>query len=423
MYNQYIRQTTSKLIPRHIQPLLLEALAESRAVALLGARQVGKSTLALEIAQSGYRAQYVSLDDPGTAQAARSDPVEMIASLRGPAVIDEIQRAPELLLAIKQKLDADDSPGQFLLTGSADLLTLPTIADALPGRVQYLRLWPLTQAELRGADASFVDSLFAGSFPRVVDAPVGRQALAPFLVRGGYPEAQRHTPRSLDRFFDSYVDSLLARDLEDVADVREPRKVDRVLRMVGARSGGILSIHGIAGELGINRVTVARHVEILERLFLVRRLSAWHRNLGAKLVKSPKAYVVDSGLLAHLVGADEGRIAEDGGVAGAMLESFVAMELARLSELAHRPLAIHHYRDQRQREVDIVLERRSGEIAGIEVKATATPRAADFAGLRYLRDTLGERFKAGALVYTGTRTLPFGDRLAAVPVSGLWQGK
>jgi uncharacterized protein len=409
------------MIPRHIHPLVLEALAESRAVALLGARQVGKSTLALEIARSEHPAEYVSLDDAGVARSARSDPVEMIASLRGPAVIDEIQRAPELLLAIKQKLDADDSPGQFLLTGSADLLTLPTIADALPGRVQYLHLWPLTQAELHGASASLIDPLFAGRFPRVVDAPVGRRAVAPMLVRGGYPEAQRHPSGGLDRFFKSYVDSLLGRDLGDVANVREPRNVDRVLRMIGARSGGILSVNGIAGELGINRVTVAKHVEILERLFLVRRIGAWHRNLGGKLVKSPKAFAVDSGLLAHLVGAEKSRVLADGGVVGAMLESFVAMELVRLAELAERPLTIHHYRDQRQREVDIVLERHSGEVVGVEVKAGSTPNAADFAGLRYLRDSLGARFKAGALIYTGSRTLPFGDRLAAVPVSGLWQ--
>jgi len=408
------------LIPRHIQPLLLEALGESRAVALLGARQVGKSTLALEVARSEHPAKYIALDDPAAARAARSDPMGMIADLRGPAVIDEIQRAPDLLLAIKRKLDTDNSRGQFLLTGSADLLTLPTIADALPGRVQYLRLWPFTQVELRGAKSSFVDSVFAGRPPMVTEAPVGRRAIAPMLLRGGYPEAQSHARHGLARFFESYVDSLLARDLSDVANVREPAKVGAVLEMIAARSGAILSINGIAGDLGINRVTVEKHVETLERLFLIRRIGAWHRNLGARLVKSPKAYVVDSGLLAHLVDADENRIVDDGAVAGAMLESFAAMELVRLAELADRPPSIHHYRDQRQREVDVVLERRSGEIVGIEIKAGASPDGADFAGLRHLRDKLGARFKAGVLLYTGSQTLPFGDRLAAVPVSGLW---
>jgi predicted AAA+ superfamily ATPase len=176
----------------------------------------------------------------------------------------------------------------------------------------------------------------------------------------------------------------------------------------------------MAAELGVDRATVSKHVQILESLFLIRRLGAWQRNLGSRLIKSPKAYVVDSGLLAHLIGADQQRIVEDGGVAGAMLESFVAMELVRQAELAERPLTLHHYRDQRQREVDVVLERHSGEIVGVEVKAAATPRSGDFTGLRYLRDRLGSRFKAGVLIYTGSQTLPFGDRLAAVPVSGLW---
>jgi predicted AAA+ superfamily ATPase len=391
-------------------------------VALLGARQVGKSTLVHELARSEYPAQYISLDEPAAAQAARSDPAEMIVNLRGPAVIDEIQRAPDLLLAIKVKLDRDNSRGQFLLTGSADLLTLPTIADALPGRVQYLRLWPFSQAELCGGGSCFVDLVFAGRFPKVVDAPPGRRAIAPKLLRGGYPEAQGQTSRGLTRFFESYVDSLLSRDLSDVANVREPANLSDVLQMIAARSATILNINGIARDLGISRVTVEKHVAILERLFLVRRVGAWRRNLGAKLVKSPKMHVVDSGLLAHLTGADETRIVEDGAAAGAMLESFAAMELVRLAELSDRPPSIHHYRDQRQREVDVVLERRSGEIVGVEVKAGASPDDGDFAGLRYLRDTLGERFKAGVLLYTGSQTLPFGDRLAAVPVSGLWQG-
>ena len=242
------------------------------------------------------------------------------------------------------------------------------------------------------------------------------------LLKGGYPEAQGQAPRGLARFFESYVESLLSRDLSDVANVREPANVSDVLQMIAARSGTILNVNGIARDLGISRVTVEKHVAILERLFLVRRVRAWHRNLGAKLVKSPKVHVVDSGLLAHLAGADETRIVEDGAVAGAMLESFVAMELVRLAELSERPPSIHHYRDQRQREVDVVLERRSGEIVGVEVKAGASPDADDFAGLRHLRDTLGERFKAGVLLYTGSQTLPFGNRLAAVPVSGLWQG-
>lgn len=409
------------LISRHVRATLLESLSESRAVALLGARQVGKSTLVQEIARSAHPARYLTLDDPDTLAAARDDPLQLLAAIEGPVIIDEIQRAPDLLLPIKARLDQDNTPGQFLLTGSANLLTLPTIADTLPGRVEYARLWPLSQCELQNTSATFVDALFEGRFPAIVDAPVGRAALSAMLVKGGYPEAQRRSARGRSRFFASYVDSLLERDVRDVATLREPENFERVLRLIAGRSGAILSVNGMASELGLARPTVGKQIEILESLFIVRRLSAWHSNLGNRIVKSAKAYVVDSGLLAHLMGVDEQRISDDGGIAGALLESFVAMELARMSELSDRPPILHHFRDRSQREVDVVLERRDGDICAVEVKAGATPRADDFKGLRYLRDKLGSRFKAGAVVYAGHQTLPFGDRLAAVPVSGLWQ--
>lgn len=412
----------SDFIPRHIRQTVLDSLAESRATAILGPRQVGKSTLAKELAASAHPARYLTLDDEPTARAAREDPVSLLAELDGPAVIDEVQRAPNLLLAIKMKLDNDNTPGQFLLTGSANILTLPTIADTLPGRVEYVRLWPLSQCELHGTRATFIDGLFEGSTPKLTDVEVGRPPLAPMLVRGGYPEMARRSTGRRTALLDSYVDSLIQRDVREIADVRDPATFRRVLQLLAVRSSGLLNVNGMASELGIDRGTVNRHIQILEDLFIVRRLGAWHRNLGNRIVKSPKAYVVDSGLLAHLVGADEERVARDGGIAGALLESFVAMELVRMAQLTTKPVTLQHFRDRRQREVDIVIERYDGDVVGVEVKATATPRASDFAGLRYLRDALGPQFKQGVLLHTGSQTLPFGDRLAAVPVSGLWSG-
>jgi predicted AAA+ superfamily ATPase len=409
-----------QLVPRHVRPLLLEALAESRAAALLGARQVGKSTLVRELAGSDFPARVVNLDDELTANAAQADATGFVAEIEGPAVIDEIQRVPALLLAIKQRLDGNQARGQFLLTGSANILTLPTIADALPGRVEYVNLWPFTQGELLGRREDFVDQLFAGAFPHVSGAPIGRAAIAKTLATGGYPEAQTRTARGRSRFFSSYVASILGRDLEDVANVRNVENVERLLHVVAARSGALASFHGMGGELGLDKNTIAAHTKILEDLFLLRRLPPWHVNLGSRQIKSPKLYVVDSGLLAYLIGANEQRITEDGQVAGALLESFVAIELLRQSDWAQEPASLFHYRDNRQREVDVVIERHSGEIAGVEVKAAAIASSADFAGLRYLRDKLGKRFKAGVVLHTGAETHPFGDRLAAVPVSGLW---
>ena len=398
----------------------MEALGDSRAVALLGARQVGKSTLVADLVAAEYPARLINLDDDATANAARADPAGFIADVTGPVAIDEIQRVPGLLLAIKRRLDASQARGQFLLTGSANILSLPTVADALPGRVEYLTLWPFSQGELRGARETFIDGLFAGRFPSVSGMPVGRRASASMLVTGGYPELQDRSARGRTRFFSSYVASIIGRDLDDVGNVRNVESIERLLFVIAARSGGLTSFHGMAGDLGLDANTVRAHTKILEDLFLVRPLKPWHVNLGSRQIKSPKLYIVDSGLLSYLIGANERRIVEDGAVAGAMLETFSAMELLRQADWAEHPVQLFHYRDKQQREVDVVLERHDGEVVGVEVKASATPATSDFIGLRYLRDKLGNRFKGGVVLHTGADTLPFGDRLAAVPVAGLW---
>ncbi len=339
---------------------------------------MGRSTLVADLAATDYRARYVNLDDEATANATRADPTGLIAGISEPAVIDEIQRAPGLLLAIKQRLDSNRSRGQFLLTGSANILTLPTVTDALPGRIEYLNLWPLSQGELRDRRETFIDDLFEGRFPEVTDAPVGRDAVAQTLAIGGYPELQERSPRGRSRFFSSYVASIIGRDLDDVANVRNVENVERLLFVIAARSGGLTSFHGMAGDLGLDTNTVRAHTKILEDLFMVHQLEAVAR------------------------------------------QSFVAMELLRQAGWTREPVQLFHYRDKQQREVDVILERHSGEIIGIEAKASATPAPNDFAGLRYLRDKLGSRFKGGAVLYVGANALPFGDRLTAVPVSGIW---
>ncbi len=217
------------LLTRNVRPQVLQALAESRAVALLGARRVGKSTLVVDIAANEHTAQLISLDDEPTANAAREDPASFMAAITGPAVIDEIQRAPRLLLAIKRRLDSDQTRGQFLLTGSANLLTLPTVADALPGRVQYLNLSPLSQGELHGTRETFIDTLFDARFPPISGAAIGRSAAASMLVTGGYPELQGRSPRGRADFFSSYVSSLIGRDLQDIANVRNVENIERLL--------------------------------------------------------------------------------------------------------------------------------------------------------------------------------------------------
>lgn len=395
-------------------------MASARVVALLGPRQAGKSTLARRLAVDRLAADYVTLDDDPTLTLAEADPAGFIADQRSPVVIDEIQRAPKLLLAIKARVDRDDTPGQFLITGSANLRRLPTVPDALPGRVDYLSLWPFTQGEIGGTDEDFLPALFAGEIPRVTGAPVGRQTYVERLLAGGFPEALRRPRTARARFFEGYVQSIVDRDVVDTSHSRDPAAVGTILRLVAARSGSLARYEGIARDAAVDGKTAKSHVEILERLFLVRVRRPWHVNLGKREVKAPKLYVSDTGLLAGLIGADQRRVREDGGLAGALFETFVATELERQAAWAPEPLTFWHYRAG-EREVDVIVERPSGEIVGIEVKASASVGPRDFAGLAHIRERIGPRLAAGIVLYTGERTLPFGDGLWAVPLQALWE--
>jgi len=409
----------STLLQRQLAANVRLALADTRVVAVLGARQVGKSTLIDEIAREEGRL-VVSLDDELTRRAALDDPTGFIADLDTPVAIDEVQRAPGLILAIKRSVDVDQRPGRFLLTGSANLLRARTIADTLTGRIEYLRLWPFSQAELRTTPARFVASLFARTPPRVGDAESGRHPYAEMLVAGGFPAALQRTEARRRRFFDTYLDSVLDRDLSTIARVHDLANVRRLLEAIAATTGAPVNVEGLSRDLGVAANTVRAHVDMLETLFLVHRLPAWHSNRLSRLAKAPKLHVVDSGLLAHLLGADARRLVTDGTVAGRLVETFAVMEVVRQVAVDEDPPQLFHMRDREGNEVDLLLERRDGTIAAIEVKAAATAGPGDFRGLRLLRDRLGDRFAFGIVLHMGAKTLPFGDRLAAVPLSGLW---
>ncbi len=398
---------------------MVEAMGDSRVVALLGARQAGKSTLAQVLAAGRLPADYLTLDDEPVRSLAAGDPAGFVAGLKRRAVIDEVQRVPELLLAIKSRVDRDHTSGQFLLTGSANLRRLPTVSDALPGRVDYITLWPLTQGEIAGRAESFLGRLFDGEAPRVVDAPVGRREYAELLLAGGFPEARLRSGAARSRFFDSYVASIVERDVADTSRVHDPAAVGTLLRLVAARSGSIARYDSLAREAGVDGKTAKSHVDVLERLFLVRVRRPWHVNLGHRQVKAPKLYVADPGLLAGLVGTDASRVREDDGFAGALFETFAATELERQASWSPEPLSFWHYRDG-DREVDVIVERPSGEIVGVDVKAGATVRARDFRGLAHLREHIGRRLVAGVVLHTGEQTLPFGERLWALPLNALW---
>jgi uncharacterized protein len=410
-----------ELIPRRATEIVIRALGDARGVAIVGPRQVGKSTLARDLLPSALGGTYASLDDPAARASASADPVGFLAALGVPAVIDEVQRVPDLMLAIKQRLDEDRRRGQYVLTGSANLSALRDVRDALPGRLEYVQLWPLTQGELGRRPQTFLRELRSGRVPVVEDAEIGLGSYADRIVRGGFPEAVGRTAASRRRFFASYVDSVVSRDALDLRRIHEPDDLARALALVAARSAQLANLAAVGRELRRDEKTARAYLALLADLFLVRSHPVWSGNDASRLVKAPKVYVTDTGLLATLRGLDVDRLLADPALAGPVVETFVADELVRLASFDDDPPRFHHWRDRDGREIDVVLEWADGRIAAIEVKAGATPQARDFRALGLLRDRVGERFRNGVLLHTGSRTLPFGDRLSAVPIGGLWQ--
>lgn len=392
-----------------------------RVVAVLGPRQAGKSTLIAQIA-SRRGMPLASLDDETNLRQAVSDPVGFIADLGQPVAIDEVQRAPGLLLAIKATVDRDPQPGAFLLTGSANLLTAPRVADSLAGRMAVIPLSPLSQAEIARQPAdNVIDRLFACDPPRVTSPDVGRAAFVERAQIGGYPEVVLGSKALRREWHTSYLETVMTRDLRDLDDVRKANEVPRLLRAIAARASSIVAWTPLGRDLGLDRRTVTNYAQLLDALYLTRLVPAWRAGLGAREIAAPKVHVLDSGMLCHLVNADADRLASDGALAGQVFESFCAAEIMRhlgWSETRARP---YHYRESGGgREVDLLLESTQGQLVGIEAKSAATVVDADFASLRWFRDRRADDFALGVVLYTGERSINFGDRLWALPVSALW---
>lgn len=399
---------------------MLEALSDTRVVFVMGARQVGKSTLTGEIARAEHPAESFSLDHRAARDAAIADPDGFVAGLNPPVLLDEIQRGgPDLLLAVKAAVDADPAPGQFLLTGSANVLTNRKVNDALTGRMEIVTLWPLAQSEIEGRQINLVDALFEAQPPRVEGAPKGRDAFVARVAAGGYPEAIKRSGRRREAWFENYLTTTLDRDLRDISDAHRLDRVPSLLRMLASRAANLINSTELGGRLGIDHKTVRSYTALLETVFLVKVVQAWRPSIGSRESASPKVYVVDSGLLVHLLGASEDRLAEDGPLAGKVLENFVMMEVVRHLEWSRTRARLYHYRRQGE-EVDVVLEDGEGRLACIEVKSTVTLRERDWRPMAKIRDARDDQFVAGAVIYTGEGTQPLGDRLWAVPVSGLW---
>jgi predicted AAA+ superfamily ATPase len=410
------------MIPRLITDGLLEALEDRPVTLLVGARQTGKSTLALAVAAQQHPSRYLTFDDAPALAAASGDPVGFLAGLQGDVVLDEIQLAPGLFRSLKATVDRDRRPGRFLLTGSAQVLLLPALSESLAGRMEVLTLWPLSQREIAGGSGSFVDAAFgAGPLSSPSWPATDLEDVCSRVGVGGFPEVRTlRGARRRSAWFASYVMTILQRDVRDIANVEVLVTMPTLLSLLAARSSGLLNVSELSRSAGIKLTTLNRYLSLLETVFLIRRLPAWSPNVGKRLVKSPKLHFVDTGLAAHLLGLDERGLMASPRAFGALLETFVVNELEKDLGWAGTQARLFHFRSADRREVDVVIEDRSGRVVGIEVRASATPTQADFDGLRALQRLTGGRFVRGVVLHLGDALLPFGDRLEAAPLSSLW---
>jgi hypothetical protein len=407
------------LFPRYARLRLEEALTDTPVVLVHGPRQCGKTTLARMVGDAtGY--SYITFDDDVQLAAARSDPVGFVADLPGKVVLDEVQRAPELFLALKSAVDRQRTPGRFILTGSTNVLLVPALADSLAGRIEILRLHPLAQCEIGASPPRFFDTLFAQGFRNRHYGRLGHE-LAERIVSGGYPAALARTAeRRRTTWYRDYVETLVQRDVRELARISSLDTLPRLLQSAASQTARLFNVAELAGPFQLSRPTIRDYITLLERIFLVEHLPPWHSNRLSRLIKTPKLHMGDTGVAAALLGLNSAALAKDRALLGQLLETFVFQELRRQASWYESPLAFHHFRDKDGVEVDIILERGVHEVAGIEVKASATVTEADFRGLRKLQSAAGERFVAGAVLYDGESSVGFGPGLFAVPIRALW---
>jgi len=410
---------STQLITRYVLPRLEEALADSPVVLIHGPRQCGKTTLAQTL--KGYR--YITLDDDVQLAAAKADPVGFVNELGGKTILDEVQRAPGLFASLKASVDRNRKPGRFVLAGSANVLLIPKLSDSLAGRMELLRLYPLAQCEIAEKPSKFIDALLTASFKPHRYGRLGTDLLDR-IVAGGYPAAlTRSTGRRRREWYRAYVETLVQRDIRELARIGSLDAIPRLLQVAAGQSARLLNISDLASPFQLSRPTIRDYMTLLERIFLIEILPPWHSNRLSRLIKTPKIHLGDTGLASALLGVDSKALASDKPLLGQLLESFVFQELRRQASWHDEAINFCHYRDKDQFEVDIVLEFSGRKIAGVEVKAFATVVDSDFRGLRKLKDASGKRFASGVVLYDGESSVRFAEDLFAVPIKAMWELK
>lgn len=411
-------ETLFPLYPRRrMKERILDALTDTPVVMIEGPRQCGKTTLAIEF--SGPARPYVTLDDDSALDSAKADPVGFLRRFDG-AVIDEIQRAPELIRTLKRTVDANRRPGRFLLTGSANILSLPHVADSLAGRMEIVTLLPLSRSEVFDAPGEFLARAMAGDIVRPERLVTGDELVKNVLI-GGFPEMLRRSDhRRRQAWARDYVRAIVERDVRDIAEVLKLQEMPKLVRALAHHAAQLANFSELGGQIGLDAKTTRKYVEVFEQLFLVRSVEPWFRNSLKRIIKTPKLHFIDSGLAAMLLGSTQERLLRDRTAFGPLLETFVVAEILKLVGWSNDVVSISYYRDKEQTEVDLIVESADGAIVCFEVKSAATVTTADFKGLRKLSELEKSQFKLGVVLYDGDQVLPFGDRLFAAPISCLW---
>jgi len=409
------------MYPRFTKDSLLEALQDTPVVLIHGSRQCGKTTLAQSVGNPlGYH--YITLDDDNQLQAAKHDPVGFIAGLPEKVILDEIQRAPELFTSIKASVDQNRTPGRFMLTGSANVLLLPQLADSLAGRMEIIHLHPLSGSEIANQQPELIEQLFSGDLGKPINSnqyPCLGASLADYICMGGYPAAlARNSSKRRNIWYRDYVTSILQRDIRDIADIHNLDVMPKLLSLSASQTARLFNATDLASPFGISRPTIKGYLALLEQIFLLEQLQPWHSNRLSRLIKTPKMHIADTGLACSLMGLKPESLWQDKAILGQLLETYIYQELRKYADWHDELLSFYHFRNKDKVEVDIIIEQ-NRKLVGIEVKAAASISNSDFNGLRKLQAATEEQFAAGVVFYDGANILPFGDKLFALPISML----
>lgn len=418
-YDSTMNGANSNFFIRFAQESIARALVTNSAVLVVGPLGTGKSSLVrLFISKMG---RYSTLEDEDALESARYDPTGFVRGLDS-VIIDEVQRAPDLFLAIKQSIEDDPRPGRFLLTSSIDIAQMQNLPESLAQRMEVITLLPISRAEIDGKKPSFLKAAFRGEFVTPPFTLIGND-LVLNVVTGGYPELMRRKESRRKAWARDYVKALLRRDVREISGVEKLDRLPRLLESLATHSGKLTNFSHIGSELEIDDKTTQKYMAVLEQLFLIHRVPAWFQSGLSRLVKTSKLHFLDSGFHAAMLGLSPEKVARNRHAFGALLRTFVLSEIMKQAIWSEEIYTINHYRDKDQDEVEFLVEDETGALVGIDVKPAATVYTTDFKGLRKIQSNCGEDLKLGVVLYDGTKTVAFGDRLFAAPVSCLWGGE